>query len=54
MKGSRNHLRSYVRLLEAYGQEYQAVYLTSEEVAAIIDSPMERGLYDKNGTPMFQ
>jgi hypothetical protein len=54
MKGSQNHLRSYVRMLEAYGQEYQAVYLTSEEVAAIIDSPMERGLYDKNGTPMFQ
>lgn len=54
MKGSHNHLRSYVRLLEAYGQDYQAVYLTSEEVAAIIDSPMERGLYDENGNPMFQ
>lgn len=54
IKSSRNHLRSYVHLLEAYGQEYQAVSLTSEEVQAIIESPMEMGLYDENGNSMLQ
>jgi len=54
MKGSRNHLRSYVSMLEAYGRSYEAVYLTSEEVTAIIDSPMENGLYDEDGNSMFE
>ncbi|MBF0211330.1 MAG: DUF2202 domain-containing protein [Desulfamplus sp.] len=55
MKGSRNHLRSYVRLLEAYTQEdYQAVYLTAEEADAIINSPIERGGYGKGVAPNGQ
>jgi len=45
MKGSRNHLRSYISMLEAYDQNYQAAYLTPEEVSAIIESPMEKGFY---------
>ncbi|MBF0379210.1 MAG: DUF2202 domain-containing protein [Desulfamplus sp.] len=45
MKGSRNHLRSYVNMLHNYGESYHAVYLTSEEAAEIIDAPMERGFY---------
>jgi hypothetical protein len=43
MKGSRNHLRSYVRLLKLYGQDYEPQYLTQAELDAIIDSPKERG-----------
>jgi len=53
MKGSRNHLRNYVRMLKLYGQSYEPQYLSSEEVKAITDSPMERGIYDENGTSLF-
>ncbi len=43
MKGSRNHLRAFVSLLEGQGVEYQAQYLTQEEVNAIVASDRERG-----------
>lgn len=43
MKGSRNHLRSFVSLLEREGQTYTAQYLTQAEVTAILESPKERG-----------
>ena len=43
MKGSRNHLRAFVSLLEGQGVEYQAQYLTQEEVDAIVASDRERG-----------
>ena len=43
LKGSRNHLRSFVSKIEAEGIVYEAQYLPQEEVDAIVDSPMERG-----------
>lgn len=52
-KGSRNHLRSFVRLMERYQLMYQARYLSPEELDEILGSPMERGLYDADGKPYF-
>lgn len=42
MKGSRNHLRSFVKTLGNQGVIYQPQYLTKEEYDAIINSDMER------------
>lgn len=42
MKGSRNHLRSFVKTLGNQGVIYQPQYLTKEEYDAIINSEMER------------
>ena len=53
MKGSRNHLRAFARHLKKYGVSYEAQYLSQEEVDAIINSPMERGLVDEDGNPIF-
>jgi hypothetical protein len=44
MRGSRNHLRAFVGKIEDRGVVYEAQVLTQEEVDAIVDSPMERGL----------
>lgn len=50
MKGSRNHLRSFVYLLEQAGETYTAQFLTQAEVDAILNTPMERGIvYDADG-----
>jgi hypothetical protein len=43
MKGSRNHLRSFVRNLAQEGIVYQPVYLDQESYNAIISAPMENG-----------
>lgn len=43
LKGSRNHLRSFVGKIEDEGIVYEAQFLTQEEVDEIVDSPMERG-----------
>jgi hypothetical protein len=43
MRGSRNHLRSFVAQIENLGLVYEAQLMTQEEVDAIADSPMERG-----------
>lgn len=43
LRGSRNHLRAFVGQIEAQGIEYDAQYLSQEEVDAIVDSPVERG-----------
>ena len=40
--GSRNHLRAFVRQIENRGIVYEPVYLTPEEIAEIVDSPVER------------
>lgn len=53
MKGSRNHLRAFVRHLKKYGVSYEAQYLSQNEVDEIINSPMERGLVDEDGNPIF-
>ena len=43
LKGSRNHLRSFVSKIEAEGIVYESQFLSQEEVNAIVDTPMERG-----------
>lgn len=42
LRGSRNHLRSFVGQIENLGIVYEAQFLSQEEVDAIVDSPMER------------
>jgi len=41
MKGSRNHLRAFVRNLEAQGMDYVPLYLDPGIYEAIVNSPME-------------
>lgn len=53
MKGSRNHLRAFVSQLTAYGESYAGSYLPQEEIDEIVNSPMERGLYDQDGNPLY-
>jgi len=43
MKGSRNHLRSFVSNIEKQGITYTPLHLTQEEFDDIINSPMETG-----------
>ena len=43
MKGSRNHLRAFVRMLNNYGANYSPQYISKEEYEQIINSQMERG-----------
>ncbi|AIF70098.1 hypothetical protein PAP_08585 [Palaeococcus pacificus DY20341] len=43
MKGSRNHLRSFVSNLKNYGITYEPQYLSKEEYEEIINSPIETG-----------
>jgi hypothetical protein len=42
-KGSRNHLRAFIRTLERQGGEYVPAFLTVAEYEAIVSSPTERG-----------
>jgi len=45
MRGSRNHLRAFVELIEdATGEDYSAQLLDQDAVDAIADSPFETGL----------
>lgn len=50
-RGSRNHLRSFVRQLRAQGITYQPQMLNAEDYQAIIASPMERGQQQQNCRP---
>lgn len=43
LRGSRNHLRAFVRTIESLGAVYEAQVLSQTEVDAIVDSPTERG-----------
>jgi len=43
MKGSRNHLRAFVRVLYSFGGNYSPKYISQQEFETIINSPMERG-----------
>jgi hypothetical protein len=40
--GARNHLRAFVRQIENLGVVYEPVIFTPEEIALIVDSPMQR------------
>ena len=50
MRGSRNHLRSFVYQLTLNDLEYIAQYLTQEEIDEILAEERERGLAVSNGT----
>ncbi|UXM84477.1 DUF2202 domain-containing protein [Methanococcus aeolicus] len=43
MKGSRNHMRSFVRMLDSYGANYTPQYISNEEYEQILSSSMEGG-----------
>jgi len=43
MKGSRNHLRSFVSNMKSRGYSYSPQYLSQEEFDEIVNSPIERG-----------
>ncbi len=43
LRGSRNHLRAFVRKLESMGVVYEALVLDQATADAIVNSPVERG-----------
>jgi len=45
MKGSKNHLRSYVKVLERYGFSVTPQVLSQEQFDEILNSSIEKGLY---------
>ncbi len=49
LKGSRNHLRAFWYQLSLNGGEYEAQYISAEELAAIVTSDRERGRLDADG-----
>jgi hypothetical protein len=49
LKGSRNHLRAFHRLLTRAGATYEPIYLSEEEYREIVSSPKERGLVGLTG-----
>jgi len=51
-KGSRNHLRAFVGLLQANGETYVPQYISQAEFDAIVSSPKEHGLLDADGEPV--
>jgi len=53
LKGSRNHMRAFMRQLEAAGETYEAQFITPELMESILSSPRERGRYDADGVPVF-
>ena len=52
-KGSRNHLRSFVGLLEAAGSTYAPQFIPAAEYEEIVNSePERRVIYDADGNPV--
>ncbi len=52
MKGSRNHLRAFVRNIERNGSTYAPQFITKEEYDHIISSDWEKGAVNANGNPV--
>ena len=52
LKGSRNHLRSFVYQLGVLGETYTPQYISTETFTAIVTSARERGLVDADGNPV--
>jgi hypothetical protein len=52
-KGSRNHMRAFVRALEAQDESYIPIYLDEDAYAAIFEADMERRMfYNADGEPV--
>ena len=49
MKGSRNHLRAFIRALERRGVAYEPLYLSAQHYLEIVNSPREKGVVDADG-----
>ena len=49
VKGSRNHMRAFMRTLTSQGGTYTPQYLSAEAFAAILAGDQERGPVDENG-----
>ena len=43
-KGSRNHMRAFIRTLKYYGGNYTPQYISQSEFDSIVNSGMERGM----------
>ncbi len=43
IRGSRNHMRSFIGQLKDQGASYDAQYLSQDEIESIVNSEMERG-----------
>jgi len=52
LKGSRNHLRTFVYQLGGLGETYTPQYISEEDFRAIVTSARERGLVDADGNPV--
>ncbi|MDA3940751.1 MAG: DUF2202 domain-containing protein [Spirochaetia bacterium] len=48
LKGSRNHIRAFEMQLSRNGVDYQAQYMSDEDLAIILNSDMERGAVISN------
>ncbi len=49
MKGSRNHMRAFVRLLRRFGGNYTPQYISQEEFNRILSMKHEAGFYSSSG-----
>ena len=49
MKGSRNHMRAFVKLLRRFGSDYQPKFISPAEFNRILSTPHERGVYTASG-----
>lgn len=54
LKGSRNHMRAFSHMLLRAGEKYTPKYISQNEFNSIINSPIEKGLYNANGNPIFR
>ncbi|ADY73515.1 Protein of unknown function DUF2202 [Desulfurobacterium thermolithotrophum DSM 11699] len=50
MKGSRNHMRAFVRILRRYGSDYTPQYISKAEFNRILSVKHEAGFYSSSGT----
>lgn len=49
LQGSRNHLRTFGRVLAEHGVEFDPVHMSPVEYQALVDSPREGGVVDAAG-----
>jgi len=54
LKGSRNHMRAFTKMLLRAGSNYTPKYISQKEFNTIINTPVERGLYNAMGHPMIR
>jgi len=51
MKGSRNHMRAFVRLLRRFGSDYTPQFISPSEFNRILSVRHEAGFYSSSGAP---